>query len=60
MICPELEQDILRYELQQLYRANKPKLQPTFEADVKLNNIHYVVVIDRETDRVLSYRAAQW
>ena len=32
----------------------------TYEADAKIDNVHYVLTIERETDRMISYRAAQW
>ena len=37
----------------------KPKT-PTYEADVKIDNVHYVLTIDRKTEEMLEYRAAQW
>ena len=53
------EQDFAR-KLYIKYLQNKLNPQPTFEADVKIDNVHYVVVIERATDKMLSYRAAQW
>ena len=53
------EQDFAR-ELYIRYLKNKLNPRPTFEADVKYKGVHYVVVIERATDKMLSYRAAQW